>query len=163
MLPAMADGRARAGVLLFVDGRLAVIDRVRPGGGRYQVLPGGGIDPGETAREAAVREAWEETGLRVELTSQPALRFDTARGVEWVFHATAVGGTFGSGDGVDLAGRKGGRGTYQAILLARTELAGMNLVPPPVAEAVRLHCGPRRRVRLVTRVRTPRRPPECRG
>jgi 8-oxo-dGTP pyrophosphatase MutT (NUDIX family) len=29
------------------------------------ITPGGGIDPGETPREAAVRELYEETGLRV--------------------------------------------------------------------------------------------------
>jgi 8-oxo-dGTP pyrophosphatase MutT (NUDIX family) len=29
------------------------------------ITPGGGIDPGETPREAAVRELFEETGLRV--------------------------------------------------------------------------------------------------
>lgn len=28
-------------------------------------LPGGGVDPGETPRRAAAREAWEETGQRV--------------------------------------------------------------------------------------------------
>ncbi|WP_325052736.1 NUDIX domain-containing protein [Streptomyces triticirhizae] len=28
-------------------------------------LPGGGIDPGESPREAAVRELWEETGQRL--------------------------------------------------------------------------------------------------
>ena len=28
-------------------------------------LPGGGVEAGETPAEAAVREAWEETGLRV--------------------------------------------------------------------------------------------------
>ena len=34
-------------------------------GTRWWVTPGGGIDPGETPREAAVRELEEETGLTV--------------------------------------------------------------------------------------------------
>ena len=36
------------------------------GDGLYYNFPGGGIEPGETAIEAVVREVFEESGLRVE-------------------------------------------------------------------------------------------------
>ena len=39
----------------------------RRAGRDYYVVPGGGIEPGETPGSAAVREAEEETGLTVEL------------------------------------------------------------------------------------------------
>lgn len=47
-------------VLLFRDSDLG-LDPVP----HWWITPGGGVDPGESDRQAAVRELWEETGLRV--------------------------------------------------------------------------------------------------
>lgn len=48
------------------DGQVLLIERQR-NGRLFYVVPGGGVEPGETWAEAAVREAWEETRLTVEL------------------------------------------------------------------------------------------------
>jgi len=47
--------------ILFLEGR------ERGGTRRFWVMPGGGLEPGESFAEAAVREAYEEAGLQVEL------------------------------------------------------------------------------------------------
>jgi 8-oxo-dGTP pyrophosphatase MutT (NUDIX family) len=53
-------------VVLDATGRLLLFhtrDPGRPGLGTWWELPGGGIEPGETYRDAAVRELREETGI----------------------------------------------------------------------------------------------------
>jgi 8-oxo-dGTP pyrophosphatase MutT (NUDIX family) len=47
------------------DGRVLL---ARHAEGDVWLLPGGGVEPGETPADAAVREMWEETGLLVRLT-----------------------------------------------------------------------------------------------
>jgi 8-oxo-dGTP diphosphatase len=56
--------RPRAAVVLIHDGRIALIERMTPLR-HYWVLPGGGIEHGESAAEAASREALEELGIAV--------------------------------------------------------------------------------------------------
>ncbi len=54
-----------AGVVIVEDGKVLLIKRED-----FEVwaLPGGGVDEEESLAETAVREAYEETGLKVELT-----------------------------------------------------------------------------------------------
>jgi 8-oxo-dGTP diphosphatase len=62
--------RPAAFVIVDRDGRIAVARVTFKGGGGRLDLPGGGIDPGETAQQAAVRECGEEVGLHVEIGAE---------------------------------------------------------------------------------------------
>lgn len=58
------------------DGLIALVQAPRIGRGLILDLPGGGLDPGETAAEAAVRECGEEAGLVVALDAEPFILAD---------------------------------------------------------------------------------------
>lgn len=97
--------QAAAAVVVREDGRLLLVRRGRePQRGRWSV-PGGTVEPGETAAQAAVRETFEETGARVRAERE----LGTVRvpgGAELVYEvhdvaATYLGGTLRPGDDAD--------------------------------------------------------------
>jgi 8-oxo-dGTP diphosphatase len=58
---------ASVAVVTLHEGHVLLVQRAKePYLGKWS-FPGGTIEPGETSREAARREAWEETGLEVEV------------------------------------------------------------------------------------------------
>ena len=78
--------RERATCVLIRDGKLLLVaDRVL----KY-LLPGGGVDPGETIEAAAVRELLEETGL-VATRTEYLYVFETASNRHHVFSVEADG------------------------------------------------------------------------
>ncbi len=93
--------KARAAVILIQNGKIALIERHRSGK-HYYVFPGGTIEPGESAAGAAVREAWEELGLRVKtgLLVAEVWYLETP---QYYFWAESIGGRFGHGKGHELA------------------------------------------------------------
>ncbi len=61
------DGQIRCGVSAFVsDGSGRLLLTRRTDNGRW-CLPGGHLDPGESAAEGCAREVLEETGLQIEV------------------------------------------------------------------------------------------------
>lgn len=60
--------RDAARVIVRANGKVLLMQDTDPGvpGSRWWVTPGGGIDAGETPRQAAVRELREETGLVID-------------------------------------------------------------------------------------------------
>jgi 8-oxo-dGTP pyrophosphatase MutT (NUDIX family) len=59
---------AQAGAIPVKDGRICLITSSN---GKRWVVPKGLIDPGHTAREAALQEAWEEAGVAGTLRAEP--------------------------------------------------------------------------------------------
>ena len=60
------EGQVRVGcsAVIFDETRTKALLTQRTDNGRW-CIPGGGLEPGESAAEACEREVWEETGLKV--------------------------------------------------------------------------------------------------
>jgi 8-oxo-dGTP diphosphatase len=94
-------GRAHDVTLVIADGdRFAVIAKHSYPSGLFR-FPSGGLSPGETLEEGALREGREETGLDLELTRyllRAQVRFRSTAGddaIDWtthVFQARVTGG-----------------------------------------------------------------------
>lgn len=56
-----------ASIAVFRDGQVLIVERARPPLAGVWSLPGGHVEPGEAAADAAVRELLEETGVAAEV------------------------------------------------------------------------------------------------
>lgn len=90
-------------IIEYPDGEIVLVKRKNEPFKNMWAIPGGMVDEGETAEEAAIREAKEETGLDVQLVrlvgvfSKPG-RDPRGQYVSVAYHAVPVGGTLKAGD-----------------------------------------------------------------
>jgi 8-oxo-dGTP diphosphatase len=131
------DNPERAGVLVVRDGRLALIER-HLGPIQYWVIPGGGIERGETIRQAAQREAEEELGTAVTLGQPRVLidyrEHDGSYQRQWYFDATVAT------DDITIIGPETrlepDRGTFKAVWVDLDHLDTEAVLPSAVAAVV---------------------------
>ena len=68
--------RLAAFAIIEEGGKIACVEVAWRNGGPKLDLPGGGLDPGESASRAAERECGEEAGLKVAAAAEPFARAD---------------------------------------------------------------------------------------
>ncbi|MCD0446267.1 NUDIX domain-containing protein [Glycomyces sp. A-F 0318] len=123
----MDTTRRTARVFLFDDqGRLVLIKRTRPGEDPYWVLPGGGIDPGETPEAAVRREAFEELGAHIASIDLVVTAHFPSQAMV-LFTAKLVSMDIGARTGSEFT--QPGRGRYDIELVPPDTLPHINLQP----------------------------------
>ena len=82
----MAEGRSypsrpylAVSAAIIRDGKVLIVRRARPPAYGVFTLPGGGVEAGETLREAVIREVMEETALTIEPLALAGYREAIAR------------------------------------------------------------------------------------
>lgn len=89
--------RQRATVIVAIERQIVLVEN----GGGLVLLPGGGIQEGESALQAAVRELAEETGL-VAQSMQFLFRHESVTNCHNVFLAVAAGSPVAGDDATAL-------------------------------------------------------------
>lgn len=127
--------RPRAGIILIEDGKLALMERHKQGR-HYFAFPGGGVDEGETEEQAAIREAYEELGVHVEVVGLAAEVLREGRRKQVYFLVKRTGGEFGTGTGEEYDEPDEINGTYHPLWMPLGDVLKENVVPRELAELV---------------------------
>lgn len=127
--------RNRAGIILIENGKLALIERHKQGR-HYFSFPGGGVDKGEANEQAAIREAWEELGIHVEVLQKAAEVIRENKRRQIYFLVKYIGGEFGTGTGEEYGEPDPAHGSYNPLWLPMDEVLNNNVVPHELAELV---------------------------
>lgn len=129
--------RVRAVAILIESDKVALIERHRAGR-HYFTFPGGGVDAGETAEQAVIREMEEETGLRVAVRRKLGDVWFEGNRQEY-FLVEKLGGDFGTGTGEEYVNPLPDHphvGTYRPLWMPLSELLNNPVLPAEIAGRV---------------------------
>ncbi|MEO4054749.1 NUDIX domain-containing protein [Solibacillus sp. CAU 1738] len=125
--------RIRSTVVIVENDKVLLIKRVKDSK-TYYVFPGGGVEQGETIEQAAIREAFEEVGVHVELTG--LLCEVPFNGLQYYFEANIIGGVVGTGVGEEYTNSVAYSGTYEPVWVASKQLSLLDVRPIEVVKII---------------------------
>ena len=118
-------------VILLKNNEVLLIKRVK-NDDTYYVFPGGRAEQGETPKMTAMREAYEELGVEVELGDCfETIRFGEVK--QYYIFATIIGGELGTGQAEEFTT---GEGTYELEWLPIEESNKYPIIPMEVVDGL---------------------------
>ena len=116
-------------VILLENNAVLLIKRVK-NDRTYYVFPGGRAEQGETPEMTAIREAFEELGVHVQLGECfETIRFGEIK--QYYFFATIIGGELGTGQAEEFTT---GEGTYELEWLPVEALNTYPIIPTEIVD-----------------------------
>ncbi|MCT8138003.1 NUDIX domain-containing protein [Anaerobacillus sp. CMMVII] len=121
--------RNRGSVVIVENNSVVLIKRIRDGS-VYYVFPGGTIEEGENPETGAIREAFEELGVKVSINEcLGKLEFN---GTQYFFMAEIIGGLLGTGKGEEYNVNRN-RGIYLPMWVDIEKLSNLDVKPQEIA------------------------------
>lgn len=133
----MRKGTVRG--IIVKDNKVAVIKRIKEKEGKirtYYVLPGGGVEEGETLEKAMHREAKEELGIEIDIKGI-LYKFVNMGELNHFMLCEITEGEFGTGTGPEFTSKEySNRGQYIPMLISRDEMPDIDLVPNEIRDKI---------------------------
>lgn len=138
-LPEDKQLRPRASAIIKYNDGIILVHRVREDEGRkreYYVIPGGGVEEGESIEEATIREVKEEIGIDIKLTDK-YYKYYIMNRWQYFYIAEYVSGKVGTGDGPEFTSPDYAKyGSYKIEVVPFEKIKNINLQPVEIKEII---------------------------
>ncbi|MDP3800436.1 MAG: NUDIX domain-containing protein [bacterium] len=130
--------KTRVRAIIIRNGNIILIKRTKKDE-VYFVFPGGGVEEGETEKEALIREIKEELGVDAEVKESIVSQSFNKRGsddIEHFYSCNILGGVIGTGDGPEFQKYSGYEGLHEIVEIPLLDISNINLLPTEVRDLV---------------------------
>jgi len=123
------------GIILTEQNKAVLIRRVKAGN-EYYVVPGGGVEEGETPEVAVVREADEELGVQVSVQKrihEIRVKLGDVDTLQIFFLCKHEGGKIGTGKGPEFR-KNDPQNVYEVVQIDKHQIGSLNVQPADIKE-----------------------------